>query len=175
MVDGIDHDTDVTVPLFDISLQCVQLVIQYLQHNEQPMRLEEALLRADADLSRQQAELDRMQLNKAASTEAVVEVQKQLEEAEKAVAEWNTAFIQGIKLATLWDFVIAVDYLHCQRLMNYACAFIGKLVKGKKADEMRRIFGIVNDLTPDEIANIRKENEWVRQYSGVSKDKSSTD
>ena len=31
---------------------------------------------------------------------------------------------------------------------------------GKKADEIRRMFNIKNDFTPEEEEQVRKENEW---------------
>lgn len=35
------------------------------------------------------------------------------------------------------------------------------MIKGKTPEEIRRLFNIQNDFTPEEEAQIRKENEWA--------------
>lgn len=35
------------------------------------------------------------------------------------------------------------------------------MIKGKSPEEIRQTFNIVNDFTPEEEAQIRRENEWV--------------
>ena len=34
---------------------------------------------------------------------------------------------------------------------------------GKSAEEIRQQFGIVNDFTPEEEAQIREENKWAEE------------
>jgi S-phase kinase-associated protein 1 len=34
------------------------------------------------------------------------------------------------------------------------------MIKGKSVEEIRKTFNIVNDFTPEEEEQIRKENEW---------------
>lgn len=35
------------------------------------------------------------------------------------------------------------------------------MIKGKTPEEIRRLFNIQNDFSPEEEAQIRKENEWA--------------
>jgi Skp1 family, dimerisation domain len=35
------------------------------------------------------------------------------------------------------------------------------MIKGKSPEEIRQTFNIVNDFTPEEEAQIRRENEWA--------------
>jgi len=35
------------------------------------------------------------------------------------------------------------------------------MIKGKTPEEIRKLFNIVNDFTPEEEAQIKKENEWA--------------
>jgi S-phase kinase-associated protein 1 len=34
------------------------------------------------------------------------------------------------------------------------------MIKNKSVDEIRNLFGITNDFSPEEEEQIRKENEW---------------
>jgi hypothetical protein len=38
------------------------------------------------------------------------------------------------------------------------------MIKGKSAEEIRQTFNIQNDFTPEEEAQIRRENEWAEDY-----------
>jgi S-phase kinase-associated protein 1 len=35
------------------------------------------------------------------------------------------------------------------------------MIKGKSPEQIRTIFNIVNELTPEEEEQIRRENEWI--------------
>lgn len=35
------------------------------------------------------------------------------------------------------------------------------MIKGKKVEEIRQQFGIKNDFTPEEEAQVRDENKWA--------------
>lgn len=35
------------------------------------------------------------------------------------------------------------------------------MIKGKSAEEIRKTFNITNDFTPEEEAQIKKENDWA--------------
>jgi S-phase kinase-associated protein 1 len=40
---------------------------------------------------------------------------------------------------------------------------VASLIKGKTPEEIRRTFGIVNDFTPEEEAQVRDENKWCEE------------
>lgn len=42
------------------------------------------------------------------------------------------------------------------------CKTVANMIKGKSVEEIRKTFNIVNDFTPEEEEQIRKENEWVQ-------------
>lgn len=40
-----------------------------------------------------------------------------------------------------------------------------KFKKGKSPEEIRKIFNIANDFTPEEEAHIREENKWAEDLN----------
>jgi S-phase kinase-associated protein 1 len=46
-------------------------------------------------------------------------------------------------------------------LLELACAKVATFIKGKTTEEIRELFGIENDFTPEEEAEIREENKWA--------------
>lgn len=47
--------------------------------------------------------------------------------------------------------------------MDLTCAKVASMIKGKSPEEIRRTFGIENDFTPEEEAQIREENRWAEE------------
>jgi len=46
-------------------------------------------------------------------------------------------------------------------LFDLACQAIAGLIRGKSTEEIQELFGIVNDFTEDEKAEIRKKYRWM--------------
>jgi S-phase kinase-associated protein 1 len=76
------------------------------------------------------------------------------------LAEFDKAFVD-VDQATLFDLILATNYLDVPGLMDLACQKVADMIKGKTVEEIRRTFNIQNDFTPEEEAEIRKENEWA--------------
>jgi len=41
------------------------------------------------------------------------------------------------------------------------CQAAADMIKGKTPDEIRKIFNIKNDFTPEEEEEIRRDNQWA--------------
>ncbi|KAI8063202.1 E3 ubiquitin ligase complex SCF subunit sconC [Gongronella butleri] len=76
------------------------------------------------------------------------------------IDEWDQKFME-VDQETLFDIILAANYLDIKPLLDVGCKTVANMIKGKTAEEIRKIFNIVNDLTPEEEAQIRKENEWA--------------
>lgn len=87
---------------------------------------------------------------------------KKNEEEDKNIEinEWDKKFI-NVDQEMLFDIILAANYLDIKRLLDLGCKSVANMIKGKTADEIRKIFNITNDFTPEEEAQIRKENEWT--------------
>ncbi|CAN0906875.1 SKP1-like protein 4, partial [Linum grandiflorum] len=97
------------------------------------------------------------------------------DEADK-VRKWDQEFVK-VNLAMLFDLILvyslknlclvyylkAADYLNIKDLLDFTCRKAAHMISKKTMEEMRKIFNIKNDFTPEEEANIRIENRWAYQ------------
>ncbi|XP_044970863.1 SKP1-like protein 1 [Hordeum vulgare subsp. vulgare] len=73
---------------------------------------------------------------------------------------WDAEFIK-VDQATLYDLILAANYLDIKGLLDLTCQTVADMIKGKTPEEIRKTFNIENDFTPEEEAEIRKENQWA--------------
>jgi S-phase kinase-associated protein 1 len=66
--------------------------------------------------------------------------------------------------------LLSANYLDIKSLIELSCAKIATMIKGifkfiigKTPEEIRQTFGIINDFTPEEEAQIREENKWAEE------------
>ncbi|CDS05546.1 E3 ubiquitin ligase SCF complex, Skp subunit [Lichtheimia hyalospora FSU 10163] len=76
------------------------------------------------------------------------------------IDEWDQKYME-VDQETLFDVILAANYLDIKPLLDVGCKTVANMIKGKSAEEIRRTFNITNDFTPEEEAQIRKENEWA--------------
>ena len=65
-----------------------------------------------------------------------------------------------INMCLLFDFQ-AANYLNIKSLLDLVCQTVADMIKNKSPQQIREIFNIKNDFTPEEEEAIRKENEWA--------------
>lgn len=61
----------------------------------------------------------------------------------------------------LHDLIMASNYLEITSLLDLTCKRAADMIKGKTTAEIRKIFNIVNDFTPEEEEEIRRKNSWA--------------
>lgn len=54
----------------------------------------------------------------------------------------------------------AANYLNIQSLLDLTTQTVAELIKGKTPEQIRTEFGIVNDFTPEEEEEIKRDNAW---------------
>ncbi|KAM0826763.1 hypothetical protein ACQ4PT_068661 [Festuca glaucescens] len=62
---------------------------------------------------------------------------------------------------TLFDIILAANYLDIKGLLDLSCQTVADMIKGKSVEEIRKTFNIKNDYTPDEEEEIPRENQWA--------------
>ncbi|KAF5204711.1 Skp1-like protein 1a [Thalictrum thalictroides] len=79
---------------------------------------------------------------------------------EAVLKKWDADFV-SVDLATLFDLILAANYLDIKSLLDLTCQTVADMIKGKTPEEVRNIFNIKNDFTPEEEAEVRRENQWA--------------
>ncbi|CAN0879430.1 SKP1-like protein 4, partial [Linum grandiflorum] len=74
--------------------------------------------------------------------------------------KWDQEFAK-VEHDPLFDLVLAANYLNIKSLVDLICQTVADMMKGKTPEEIREIFNIKNDYTPEEEAEVRRENQWA--------------
>ncbi|TXG59836.1 hypothetical protein EZV62_014409 [Acer yangbiense] len=73
---------------------------------------------------------------------------------------WDAEFVK-VDQATLFDLILAANYLNIKGLLDLTCQTVADMIKGKTPEEIRRTFNIANDFTAEEEEEVRRENQWA--------------
>ncbi|KAB1204055.1 SKP1-like protein 1B [Morella rubra] len=73
---------------------------------------------------------------------------------------WDLEFVK-VDQATLFDLILAANYLNIKSLLDLTCQTVADMIKGKTPEEIRKTFNIKNDFTPEEEEEVRRENQWA--------------
>uniref|UniRef100_A0A0D9X1S4 SKP1 component dimerisation domain-containing protein n=1 Tax=Leersia perrieri TaxID=77586 RepID=A0A0D9X1S4_9ORYZ len=85
---------------------------------------------------------------------------------------FDEAFIRELDndKASLFAVIHAANFLNIQGLLDITCQCVADTIKGKTPEEIRVAFDIENDLTPDDLEEIRQEDAWAFEDTLKSKD-----
>ncbi|GMI66084.1 ARABIDOPSIS SKP1 HOMOLOGUE 1, UFO INTERACTING PROTEIN 1, S phase kinase-associated protein 1 [Hibiscus trionum] len=73
---------------------------------------------------------------------------------------WDADFVK-VDQATLFDLILAANYLNIKGLLDLTCQTVADMIKGKTPEDIRKTFNIKNDFTPEEEEEVRRENQWA--------------
>lgn len=79
---------------------------------------------------------------------------------EELVGEWDAKFID-LEQEPLFRVILAANYLDIPSLLDLGIAKVASMIKGKEPDEVKKIFGIDADITPEEEKMVRDQNQWI--------------
>ncbi|EFC48551.1 S-phase kinase-associated protein [Naegleria gruberi] len=95
--------------------------------------------------------------------EPAQEIEKPLKgKIEDVICDWDKKFLE-IDQSLLIELIMAANYLNIKDLLDLTCAKVASMIKGKSPEQIREMFGIENDFTPEEEAKIREENKWCEE------------
>merc|ERR1719159_263160 len=91
----------------------------------------------------------------------MAEIAKPLADADmsKVVDKWDADFVD-IKQELLFELILAANYMDIKPLLDLTCAKVASMIKGRTPDEIRKIFNISSDFTPEEEIKVRADNKW---------------
>ena len=64
---------------------------------------------------------------------------------------------------TLFGLIICANFMDIGPLLELSTATVASYIKGRTPNEIRRIFNIENDFSPEEEAQVREENKWCEE------------
>ncbi|OAY83449.1 SKP1-like protein 1B [Ananas comosus] len=73
---------------------------------------------------------------------------------------WDHSFL-NVPVNTLYDISTVANFMVVEDLLDSCCQKIASMIRGKSVEEIRKLFNIENDFTPEEEAEIREENSWA--------------
>lgn len=84
------------------------------------------------------------------------------------ISAWDKAFLftdlvknhDEKQHETLIDVIMAANFLNIKDLLDLTCACVASMLKGKSPEQIRALFNIENDFTPEEEQKITEENHW---------------
>jgi len=76
------------------------------------------------------------------------------------IDEWDQKFM-NVDQEMLFEIILAANFLDIKPLLDTGCKTVANMIKGKSPEEIRKLFNIQNDFTPEEEEQIRRENEWA--------------
>lgn len=77
------------------------------------------------------------------------------------VCEWDAQYIDSIDSKVLFEIIIAANYLDIKSLLDLACAKVASMIKNKSRDQVKELFDISRDCTPEEEAVVRADTMWA--------------
>jgi len=90
---------------------------------------------------------------------------------EEVISEWDKQFLftdlvkngNEKEHELLIDVIMAANFLNIKDLLDLTCASVASMIKGKTPEQIRTLFNIENDFTPEEEEKIREENRWCEE------------
>ncbi|RLN41111.1 SKP1-like protein 13 [Panicum miliaceum] len=75
---------------------------------------------------------------------------------------WDEKFISDLPdNSALFAVILAANYLGIEDLLDLGCTAVADKMRGKTPEEVRVALGIENDYTPEQEAEVRRENAWA--------------
>ncbi|XP_004248652.1 SKP1-like protein 1B [Solanum lycopersicum] len=90
-----------------------------------------------------------------------VEVSKAEDNTAKEDLKTFDAEFVKVDQSTLFNLILAANYLKIKSLIDLTCQTLADMIKGKTPEEIRNLLNIKNDFTPEEEEEIRRENAWA--------------
>ena len=79
---------------------------------------------------------------------------------QKPLEGWDAEFV-AVPLATLFEMILAANFLDLKPMLDVTCKAVAEMIKGKTPDEIKKVFGVEGDFTEEEKAQVLRDNPWL--------------
>lgn len=79
----------------------------------------------------------------------------------KELRDFDAEFAKEFDTDMLYHLLMASNYLHIAGLLDLIAQQVADRIKGKQPQEIREMFNIKNDFTPEEEEKIHKDHPWA--------------
>lgn len=76
---------------------------------------------------------------------------------EELVQAWYANFVKVVDRNMLFDLVAAANFMDIKPLLDLTCLAVSIMIKGKSAQELRQMFNISAELSPEEQAEAQRD------------------
>ncbi|XP_010445546.2 PREDICTED: SKP1-like protein 14 [Camelina sativa] len=136
-----DECADKAIPLTNVTRKILSMVIEYCKTHVNVVHDEEEISK-EGDKEKKEAD------------------SRSEEEAVK-LKQWEAEFLKDKDLATVFQLILAANYLNVQGLLDLTSQSVADHIKDMTPEEVREIFNIENDYTPEEEEEVRRQNSWA--------------
>ncbi len=74
---------------------------------------------------------------------------------------WEKDLVKDLSIDELVQITLGANYLMVESLLDVTTQEMGSRIKGKSVEQIRTMFNIVNDFTPEEEEEIKKDHAWA--------------
>jgi len=146
-----DGCTDGGIPIPNVTARTLAKVLEYCNHHATAAAAAAAAASSESSAGTAAA---------AAGSESAGSSSNAGKDDGADLASFDKAFVEVDK-DTLYDLLLAANYLNVKALLDLCCQKVADMIRGKTPEEIRQAFGIKNDFSPEEEEEIRKENQWA--------------
>lgn len=76
-------------------------------------------------------------------------------------SQWEIDFHKDdLTHSSLFELILAANFLGCKRLLDVCTHRVAEMIAGKTPEQIRVMFHIKNDFTPEEEEQIERENGY---------------
>ncbi|EOA25147.1 hypothetical protein CARUB_v10018457mg [Capsella rubella] len=137
------------IPLQNVTGKILAMVVEYCKTHVNDVD------DAAAD-DKEESEEDKKKKKADAASASGDDTDKKLE-----VEAFDKGFLQDLDLETIFQIILAANYLNVKGLLDLTCQNVADHIKDMSVEQVREIFGIQNDFTEEEEKSIRAENAWA--------------
>jgi len=78
------------------------------------------------------------------------------------INSWDMDFCK-VDNPHLFELILTANYLDIKPLLDVTCKTVANMIKGMSPEQIRQVFNIKNDFTPEEEEQIHRENAWLEE------------